>query len=142
MSIKTELKPKLEKVHDLDPLSDAEPNIAYFHGCLGVTEAEKRLKMTGKNGAYLLRESDVKENIFIISSINDSIVTHFVVPNNDGKFLRQTFKEAFKFIEDVVRSCEGYLYPVPPLRPLKSFDKSEARMNRNKCYCCRFTTHY
>ena len=141
MSIKTELKPKLERVHDLDPLSDAEPNIAYFHGCLGVTEAEKRLKMTGKNGAYLLRESDVKENIFIISSINDSIVTHFVVPNNDGKFLRQTFKEAFKFIEDVVRSCEGYLYPVPPLRPLKSFDKSEARMNRNKCYCCRFTTN-
>ena len=147
--MKIELKPKLEEVHDLDPLSDAEPNIEYFHGCLGVTEAEKRLKMAGKNGAYLLRESDVKEKIFIISSINDSIrdfksldskVTHFVVPNIHGKFLRQTFKEAFKFIEDVVRSCEGYLYPVPPFGPLKLFDKSEARMNRDKCYCCSFTS--
>ena len=86
MSIKTELKPKLEEVHDLDPLSDSEPTIAYFHGCLGVIEAEKRLMMTGKNGAYLLRESDVKRDIFIISSINDSIVTHFVAPNNDGKY--------------------------------------------------------
>ena len=138
MSIKTELKPKLEEVHDLDPLADVEPTIAYFHGCLGVIEAEKRLKMTGKNGAYLLRESDVKQNIFIISSINYATVTHFVVPNDDGKYLRQTFKEAFKFIEDVVRSCEEYLYPVPPFGPLKSFDKSEARMNRDKCYCCSY----
>ena len=138
MSIKTELKPKLEEGPDLDPLADAEPNIEYFHGCLGVIEAEKRLKMAGKNGAYLLRESDVKEKIFIISSINDSILTHFVVPNNNGKFYRQTFKEAFKFIEDVVRSCEGYLYPVTPFGPLKCFDKSEARINRDKCYCCSY----
>ena len=141
----TELKPKVEqKCPDLDLYLDpgplAEPVTSYFHGCLGNIEAERRLKTFGENGAYLLRESDVKQNMFIISSIKDASVTHLVVPNNKGKFLRQKFKEAHKFIEDVVRSCEGYLHPVPPSGPLKFFEKSEARKHWNKCYCCNFTS--
>ena len=35
-------------------------SLYYYHGCLGVTEAESRLRDLGEDGAYLLRESDVK----------------------------------------------------------------------------------
>ena len=141
MSVKTEIKPKLEEVLDLDlDLDLTGPSVEYYHGCLGVTEAERRLKDSGQDGAYLLRESDVKQNMFIISSINDSSVTHFVVPNNNGRFQQQTFEKASLLIEDVVRSCEGYLHPVPPLGSNKSFDESEFWKYRNKCYCCSFTS--
>ena len=140
MYVKTETKPKLEEVLDLDlDLDLTGPSVEYYHGCLGVTEAERRLKDSGQDGAYLLRESDVKQNMFILSSINDSSVTHFVVPNSNGRFQTQSFEKASLLIEEVVRSCEGYLHPIPPLGSNKSFDESEFWKHRNKCYCCSFT---
>ena len=142
MSIKTETKPKIEEVLDLDLDLDfkAGPSVEYYHGCLGVTVAERRLKDHGQDGAYLLRESDVKQNMFIISSINDSSVTHLVVPNSNGRFLQQAFEKASLLIEDVVRSCEGYLHPVPPLGPNKCFNEIHSKQwTWNKCYCCSFT---
>ena len=97
-------------------------SLSYYHGCLGVTEAERRLRDSGEDGAYLLRESDVKEGMFVISSINDASITHFVVPKSDGKFLKQTYEKATHLIVQVVNSIEGYLYPVRPLSPLMKFD--------------------
>ena len=111
----------------------------YYHGCLGVAEAERRLRDSGEDGAYLLRMSDVRENMFVISSLNDSSTVHFLLPNREGKFLRQTFDEASQIIEDIVQHREGYLYPVPASGPLKKFDKGDDAQNGYTCYCCTFT---
>ena len=115
-------------------------DINYYHGCLGVAEAERRLRDSGEDGAYLLRMSDVRENMFVISSLNDSSTAHFLLPNNEGKFIRQTFDEASQIIEDILQNREGYLYPVPASGPLKVFHKSDAVEHGNTCYCCSFTS--
>ena len=59
----------------------ADNSLSYYHGCLGVSEAERRLRDSGEDGAYLLRESDVRKGIFVISSINDASIAHFFPPN-------------------------------------------------------------
>ena len=113
--------------------------IDYYHGCLGVTEAERRLRESGEHGAYLVRMSDVQENRFIISSINHSSVAHILSPNGDGKFLKQTFDEASPIIMDIVQNCEGYIYPLAPSGPLKKFHKGDNVKDGETCYSCSFT---
>ena len=117
-------------------------SLSYYHGCLGVSEAEKRLRDSGEDGAYLLRESDVKKGIFVISSINDSSIAHFFPSNCDGKFLRQTYEEASQIVGDIVETSKCYIFPVTPAAgSLKKLDiKSESLDKRSTCYCCRFTS--
>ena len=51
MSVKTEINPKLEGVLVLDlDLDLTGSTVEYYHGCLGVNEAERRLEDSGQDG--------------------------------------------------------------------------------------------
>ena len=45
---------------------------SFFHDVLGVSDAEAQLE--GRDGAYLLRESDVKPRMYILSYVLSSSV--------------------------------------------------------------------
>ena len=97
----------------------------YYHDVLGVREAESRLE--GREGAYLLRESDVKAGIFIISYVKSSSVSHILVPKKDGRFIRQSLEEAVDVAADIQSSSDCFEHPVPP--PSQSRDTSRAGDN-------------
>ena len=61
---------------------------SYYHEVLSYRDAESRLE--GREGAYLLRESDVKQGLFVISYVRSSSVKHILVPNKDGRYLQQS----------------------------------------------------
>ena len=85
---------------------------SFFHDVLGVSEAEARLE--GKDGAYLFRESDVKPSMFILSYVQSSSVSHILVPNKNGKYLRQTLEDAVEMTADIIAATEILISPVPP----------------------------
>ena len=109
----------------------------YYHDVIGFRDAESRLE--GREGAYLLRESDIKAGLFIISHVKSSSVSHILVPNNDGKFARQSLEEAVEIAADIIASSDKLQHPVPP--PGQNPDTSSASENDggSRCYCCSFS---
>ena len=75
---------------------------SFFHDVLGVSDTEARLE--GREGAYLLRESDVKPSMFILSYVKSSAVSHILIPNRNGKYIRQTLEDAVEMTA-TGRSC-------------------------------------
>ena len=65
---------------------------SFFHDILGVSDSEVRLE--GRDGAYLLQESDVKPNMYILSYVLSSSVNHILIPNKNGKYIRQSLEDA------------------------------------------------
>ena len=114
----------------------------YYHDVIGLREAESRLE--GREGAYLLRESDVKAGIFIISYVKSSSVSHILVPKKDGRFIRQSLEEAVDVAADIISSSDCFEHPVPPPSPSRdndgsrSSDTSASDNEGSRCYCCSF----
>ena len=121
----------------------------YYHDVIGVRDAESRLE--GKQDSYLLRESDIKAGLFIISHVKSTSVSHILVPNSDGKFLRQSLEDAVEIAAVIIASSDNFQHPVPP--PDQSRDTSSAsdndghrssdnnnnnNNNESRCYCCSF----
>ena len=75
---------------------------SYHHDVLSPSQAEERLRSFNTEGAYLLRESNVKTGIFVLSLLKASSVIHIAVPNKNGKFSRQTFEEACEVVDDII----------------------------------------
>ena len=75
---------------------------SYHHDVLSPSQAEERLRSFNTEGAYLLRESNVKTGIFVLSSLKASSVIHIAVPNKNGKFFGQTFEEACEVVDDII----------------------------------------
>ena len=115
----------------------------FFHEVLCYRDAESRLE--GRQGAYLLRESDVKAGIFVISYVNSSSVSHILVPNEKGKYIRQSLEQAVDIAADIIASTECP-HPVPPPSQTSSGStESEASSSASdnessRCYCCSFVT--
>ena len=124
----------------------------YYHDVISLHNVESRLE--GRNGAYLLRESDVKAGMFIISYVKSSSVSHILVPKSNGKYVRQSLEEAVDRASDIISSSDCFQHPVPPPSPSqdnssasdnegsrsRSSDASSASDNDGpKCYCCGFT---
>ena len=86
---------------------------SYHHQVLGVSQAQERIRSFDKEGAYLLRESDVKAGLYVLSLLKASSVIHLAVPNKNGKFSTQTFEEAYEVVNDIVNSYDGFIHPVP-----------------------------
>ena len=51
----------------------------WFHGHITGKEAEKYLTVKGKNGSYLVRESQSKPGDFVLSVRTDDKVTHVMI---------------------------------------------------------------
>ena len=51
----------------------------WFHGHITGKEAEKHLTVKGKNGSYLVRESQSKPGDFVLSVRTDDKVTHVMI---------------------------------------------------------------
>ena len=114
---------------------------SYYHDVLNYRDAESRLE--GRLGAYLLRESDVKPGLFVISYVKSSSVAHILVPNKDGRYLRQSLEQAVDIAADIITSsdCHHPVPPPPPSQSSSSGSESETRAsdnNRSRCYCCSF----
>ena len=113
---------------------------SFFHDVLGVSDAEARLE--GREGAYLLRESDVKPSMFILSFVRSSAVSHILIPNKNGKYFRQTLEDANEMSADIISASEIYTTSVPPPGSPQDSSGSETHdFDSTKCYCCSFMSN-
>uniref|UniRef100_A0A1S4GFJ7 Tyrosine-protein phosphatase non-receptor type n=2 Tax=Anopheles gambiae TaxID=7165 RepID=A0A1S4GFJ7_ANOGA len=76
-----QLKEKNGQIIELkQPLICAEPTTErWFHGNLSAKEAEKLILERGKNGSFLVRESQSKLSDFVLSVRADDKVTHVMI---------------------------------------------------------------
>ncbi|XP_029166645.1 tyrosine-protein phosphatase corkscrew isoform X2 [Nylanderia fulva] len=69
------------------PLNCADPTTErWFHGHLSAKEAERLMLERGKNGSFLVRESQSKPGDFVLSVRTDDRVTHVMIRSQDGKY--------------------------------------------------------
>ncbi len=60
------------------PLSSPHPlQKRWYHGRLDRYQSEERLRETGQNGTYLVRESDRKPGSYVLSYLGKTGVNHF-----------------------------------------------------------------
>lgn len=83
-----QLKEKNGQVIELkQPLNCAEPTTKrWFHGNLSGRDAEKLILERGKNGSFLVRESQSKPGGFVLSVRTDDEVTHVMIRWQDNKY--------------------------------------------------------
>ncbi|XP_068202225.1 tyrosine-protein phosphatase non-receptor type 11-like isoform X2 [Palaemon carinicauda] len=69
------------------PLNCADPTTErWFHGHLSGREAEKLILEKGKNGSFLVRESQSKPGDYVLSVRTDDKVTHVMIRCVDSKY--------------------------------------------------------
>lgn len=69
------------------PLNCADPTTErWFHGHLSGKEAEKLILEKGKNGSFLVRESQSKPGDYVLSVRTDDKVTHVMIRCQDAKY--------------------------------------------------------
>ncbi|XP_071517554.1 tyrosine-protein phosphatase non-receptor type 11-like isoform X3 [Panulirus ornatus] len=69
------------------PLNCADPTTErWFHGHLSGREAEKLILEKGKNGSFLVRESQSKPGDYVLSVRTDDKVTHVMIRCVDNKY--------------------------------------------------------
>ncbi|KAG1683060.1 Tyrosine-protein phosphatase non-receptor type 11 [Nymphon striatum] len=69
------------------PLNCADPTTErWFHGHMSGKEAEKLFLDKGKNGSFLVRESQSKPGDFVLSVRTDDKVTHVMIRCHEGKY--------------------------------------------------------
>ena len=121
---------------------------SFYHEVLCYRDAESRLE--GREGSYLLRESDVKKGIFIISYVKSSSVSHILVPNSKGTYHRQSLEQAVDIAADIIAASDC-LHPVPPPGQASSgsdtggsdteaSNAGASDTEESRCYCCSFTS--
>ena len=111
-----------------------------YHGSISAQQAEDRLRSVGMESSYLTRESDLQSGRFILSTISNGNIKHFIVPDCEGKNKKQaSFIDAKSDIERLVLSSDDYSHPVPP--PLLISDGGTKRTGdssgRRQCQVCR-----
>ncbi|XP_021705061.1 tyrosine-protein phosphatase corkscrew isoform X2 [Aedes aegypti] len=83
-----QLKEKNGQIIELkQPLICAEPTTErWFHGNLSGKEAERLILERGKNGSFLVRESQSKPGDFVLSVRTDDKVTHVMIRWHENKY--------------------------------------------------------
>ncbi|XP_066586257.1 tyrosine-protein phosphatase non-receptor type 11 isoform X2 [Prorops nasuta] len=83
-----QLREKTGEVIELKyPLNCADPTTErWFHGHLSAKEAERLMLERGKNGSFLVRESQSKPGDFVLSVRTDDRVTHVMIRSQDNKY--------------------------------------------------------
>ncbi|XP_071109782.1 tyrosine-protein phosphatase non-receptor type 11-like isoform X1 [Haliotis cracherodii] len=84
----SQLKEKNGEVIELKyPLMSEDPTPErWFHGHISGKEAEKCLMDKGKNGSYLVRESQSKPGDFVLSVRCEDKITHVKIRYHEGKY--------------------------------------------------------
>ena len=64
-----------------------------------------------------------------------------LVPNKDGRYLRQSLEQAVDLAADLIAASECH-HPIPPPSQISSRgterETSAGDNNRSRCYCCSF----
>lgn len=83
-----QLKEKNGQIIELkQPLICAEPTTErWFHGNLSGKEAERLILERGKNGSFLVRESQSKPGDFVVSVRTEDKVTHVMIRCHENKY--------------------------------------------------------
>ena len=83
-----QLKEKNGEVIELKfPLNSSDPTSErWFHGPLSGKDAEKLVLEKGKNGSFLVRESQSKPGDYVLTVRTDDKVTHVMIRCQDCKF--------------------------------------------------------
>ncbi|XP_013393949.1 tyrosine-protein phosphatase non-receptor type 11-like [Lingula anatina] len=69
------------------PLNSADPTTErWFHGHISGKEAERVLVEKGRNGSFLVRESQSKPGDFVLSVRCEDKVTHIMIRTQDGRY--------------------------------------------------------
>ena len=112
---------------------------SYYHEVLSYRDAEARLE--GREGSYLLRESDVKPGIFIISYVKSSTVSHILilVSNAKGTYHRQSLEQADDIAADII-AASAWVHAVPMASSGSQGDTGASDIEGSRCYCCSFTS--
>ena len=77
-----------------------------YHGRLGVSLAEQRLRCFGKEGGFLTRESNIKQGFFVLSVFVKGDIVHRVALNKYGLIKKQSFDEASVVLNDLIQSSQ------------------------------------
>ncbi|KAF5288720.1 hypothetical protein FQA39_LY15292 [Lamprigera yunnana] len=98
-----QLKEKNGEIIELKyPLNCEDPTTErWFHGHLSGKEAEKLILERGKNGSFLVRESQSKPGDFVLSVRTDDRVTHVMIRCQDN-FYDVGGGEKFKSLADLI----------------------------------------
>ena len=83
-----------------------------YHGRLGVSLAEQRLRRFGKEGGFLTRESNIKQGFFVLSVFVKGDIVHRVAPNKDGLIKGQSLDEASVVLNDLIQAKEECSEPL------------------------------
>ena len=83
-----QLKEKNGEIIELKfPLNSSDPTAErWFHGALSGKDAERLVLEKGKNGSFLVRESQSKPGDYVLTVRTDDKVTHVMVRCQDNKF--------------------------------------------------------
>ncbi|XP_029610845.1 SH2 domain-containing protein 1B2-like [Salmo trutta] len=88
--------------------------LAVYHGAISKLECEDRLGKNGKNGAYLIRDSETIQAAMCLCVYRQKVVyTYRILQNNTGNYTLQTTpgveEKFFKTIEELVHhyKCRG-----------------------------------
>lgn len=68
----------------------------WFHGHLSAREAERLMLERGKNGSFLVRESQSKPGDFVLSVRTDDRVTHVMIRSQVDNFICNILVNIFK----------------------------------------------
>ncbi|KAG7176676.1 Ras GTPase-activating protein 1-like [Homarus americanus] len=115
---------------EVDSSLSAPPEESWYHGRLDRAQSEERLRLFGKLGSYLVRESDRRPGSYVLSYLGRSGVSHFKITAVCGDFYiggRQ-----FNALSDLVGyytsmsdllKRERLVHPVPPPEPVNDLRK-------------------
>ena len=118
-----------------------------WHGKISSTEAEHRLMATNKTKAYLVRESDVKSNRFLLSYVSDKdrgLFKHIFVPTLSARKAYSSPNEAFSVMERMILTSEHCGDPIPPQVPdenrnnLSNMSADDGPASDLACHACDF----
>ena len=85
-----------------------------YHGRIGASLAEQRLRRYGKDGGYLTRESNIQQGFFILSTFVKGEAIHRVAPNKDGLIKKQSLDEATLVLSELILAKEECSNPLSP----------------------------
>ncbi|XP_015790236.1 ras GTPase-activating protein 1 isoform X2 [Tetranychus urticae] len=104
-----------------DMASFAPPESKWLHRQMNRTTAEQLLQGNGKVGSYLVRESDRKKGLFVLSYLGESGINHFQIKSLFGAYYigGRQFSSLRHLIGFYTSFCdllkkERLLHPVPP----------------------------
>ena len=108
-----------------------------YHGRVGVSLTEQRLRRFGKEGGFLTRESNIQPGFYILSVFVKGEVIHRVAPNKDGLIKKQSFEEATLVLSELILAKEDCSVPLSP--GFCSGYSDPVEIGSSRCKACSYS---